>query len=149
MDPSETEPMGVRLGAVVIDCADPDRLATFWAALLGVEKYPPLGDPVQYAGIAPPDWGAPYLSFQRVPEPKVQKNRSHLDLHVGDVEAVTALALQLGGSRDKDFDEYGYRWRVMQDPEGNEFCLVHSRPGGDGDRGGRPSPSGRLPHAGG
>ncbi len=147
MDHSEISPLGVRLGAVVIDCADPDRLATFWAGLLGVEKYAPIGDPVQYAGIAPPDWGAPYMSFQRVPEPKVAKNRSHVDLHVNDVEAITALVEELGGSREQDFDEYGYRWRVMRDPEGNEFCLVYLRPRDDG-RGARFAPSGRLPHAG-
>jgi Glyoxalase-like domain len=62
--------LGMRMGAVVIDCADPDRLATFWAGLLGVEKYKSLGEPVKYAGIAPIDWGAPYMSFQRVPEPR-------------------------------------------------------------------------------
>jgi predicted enzyme related to lactoylglutathione lyase len=147
VDDVETSPLGVRMGAVVIDCADPDLLATFWSQLLGVEKYRPIGDPVQYAGIAPSDWGAPYMSFQRVPEPKVQKNRSHLDLHVNDVDVITALIERLGGSRDRDFDEYGYRWRVMRDPEGNEFCLVHLRPR-DGERGARLAPSGRLPHAG-
>ena len=147
MDDVDTSPLSVRLGAVVIDCADPDRLATFWSQLLGVEKYTPIGDPVHYAGIAPADWGAPYLSFQRVPEPKSQKNRSHLDLHVNDVEAVTALVERLGGTQDRDFDEYGYRWRLMRDPEGNEFCLVHLRPR-DSDRGSRLAPSGRLPHAG-
>lgn len=87
------------------------------------------------------------MSFQRVPESKVVKNRSHLDLHVNDVDAITALIERLGGSRGRDFDEYGYRWRVMQDPEGNEFCLVHLRPR-DSDRGVRLAPSGRLPHAG-
>jgi predicted enzyme related to lactoylglutathione lyase len=87
------------------------------------------------------------MSFQRVPEPKTQKNRSHVDLHVNDIEAVTALAERLGGSQVQDFDEYGYRWRVMRDPEGNEFCFVHLRPI-DSERGARLAPSGRLPHAG-
>ncbi len=147
MELHDDSPLGMRMGAVVIDCADPDRLATFWAGLLGVEKYKSLGEPVQYAGIAPLDWGAPYMSFQRVPDPKLAKNRSHLDFHVNDFEAVSALAERLGASRQRDFDEYGYRWRVMQDPEGNEFCLVHLRPQ-DSDRGVRLAPSGRLPHAG-
>jgi Glyoxalase-like domain len=37
MDDVEASPLGMRIGAIVIDCADPDRLATFWSQLLGVE----------------------------------------------------------------------------------------------------------------
>ena len=100
---------GICIGVVVIDCADLDRLATFWAELLGVERIETLGEPVHYASIAPLEPGSPYISFQRVPEWKTQKNWSHLDLHVDDVELVTASVERLGGKRAKDFDEYGYR----------------------------------------
>jgi predicted enzyme related to lactoylglutathione lyase len=62
-----------------------------------------------------------------VPEPKTVKNRLDLDLAVDDVEAATARIEALGGRRlrpEADFNEYGYCWRTMADPEGNEFCLI-------------------------
>lgn len=33
----------------------------------------------------------------------------------------------LGGARvpHDDYHEHGYRWRLMADPEGNEFCLIY------------------------
>lgn len=65
-------------------------------------------------------------AFQRMPEPKVVKNRTHVDLRLDDLEAVTALVEELGGARLADHEEEGFRWRVMRDPEGNEFCLMPS-----------------------
>lgn len=117
-------PVG-RLGAVIIDCRDPERLATFWGALLGVEVGGRLGDPPQYVDLEPLSEG-PYLGFQRAPEPKRVKNRVHLDLNVDDVERATQRIEALRGKRAslEDVREYGYAWRVMLDPEGNEFCLI-------------------------
>jgi len=114
-----------RLGAVIIDCRDPEGLAAFWGALLGVEVGRRLGDPPQYVDLDPLSEG-PYLGFQRVPEPKVVKNRVHLDLDVDDVERATERIEALGGKRASldDVREHGYAWRVMSDPEGNEFCLI-------------------------
>ena len=71
---------------------------------------------------------APFVSFQRVPEPKVVKNRVHMDIVVDDIEIATSRIVELGGRRrrpDADFDEYGFCWRTMADPEGNEFCLIY------------------------
>lgn len=71
--------------------------------------------------------GGPGICFQRVPESKTVKNRVHLDIVVADVERATALIEDLGGRKrgePSDFHEGGWRWRMMADPEGNEFCLV-------------------------
>ena len=62
-----------------------------------------------------------------MPEPKTQKTRVHLDLKVEDLEEATATVERLGGSRGVDIQEYGYSWRTMADPEGNEFCMVPAR----------------------
>jgi hypothetical protein len=67
------------------------------------------------------------LAFQWVPEEKRVKNRVHLDVSAeGRIEEVTELVKRLGGSRAPtgDFREHGWKWRVMSDPEGNEFCLL-------------------------
>jgi predicted enzyme related to lactoylglutathione lyase len=121
-----------RLGAIQVDCADPVLLGRFWAEVLGTEMQEPLGDPPHYVNLG--RWsaapGAVLVAFQRVPEPRAGKNRLHLDVEVEDVEEATTRVEALGGARvqAEDFHEYGYHWRVMTDPEGNEFCLVFSVP---------------------
>jgi predicted enzyme related to lactoylglutathione lyase len=119
-----------RLNWIQIDCTDPRRLAGFWSQVLGVDVGDALGDPPHYLALAPAGEGAPTVSFHRVPEAKVVKNRLHFDIAVDDVEAATARITELGGARlpSGDFSEYGFNWRVVADPEGNEFCLVYSLP---------------------
>ena len=109
---------------VTIDCADPQRLAGFWSKLLGLEIKGTFGSGDYLVMLGRPSEEAVALAFQRVPEPKVGKLRAHPDLEVKDLEAVTALAESLGARRVADHEEDGYAWRVMQDPEGNEFCLM-------------------------
>jgi predicted enzyme related to lactoylglutathione lyase len=117
-----------RLGWIQVDCADPVRLATFWGHLLGREVDLPLGTPPQYVGLVPDSRHEPVVSFQRVPEPKSGKNRLHFDIAVEDVEDATLEILARGGARGAtgDFEEHGFRWRTMSDPEANEFCLIYT-----------------------
>jgi len=115
--------------SVQIDCADPVALAEFWARVLGSSVNDVIGDPPHYVSVDPTAPGGPWLSFQRVKEPKTVKNRLHLDLTVDDVDEACERIEALGGRRvpGPDLAEYGFRWRVMADPEGNEFCLVLDR----------------------
>jgi len=57
----------------------------------------------------------------------VAKNRLHFDVAVDHVDAATARIQDLGGIRvpHDDYQENGYSWRLMEDPEGNEFCLIY------------------------
>jgi predicted enzyme related to lactoylglutathione lyase len=117
------DPVG-DLNAVAIDCADPLALARFWADVLGTGIESPIGDGTHYVDLVPAP-GIPILRFQRVPEPKVTKNRVHLDLSVRDLDEACARVEALGGRRvsGQAVTENGYVWTVMQDPEGNEFCV--------------------------
>jgi predicted enzyme related to lactoylglutathione lyase len=65
----------------------------------------------------------PRLLFQVVPEDKVVKNRVHLDVAVPDRQAEIQRLVELGGTRLRDVEEDGEAWTVLQDPEGNEFCI--------------------------
>ncbi|MET7639282.1 VOC family protein [Streptomyces sp. NPDC005438] len=135
---------------VTFDCAEPGRLARFWCEVLGyVLPAPPeeFSSWEEYEDALPPEerdaWAAcvdpsgagPRLFFQRVPEGKVVKNRLHLDVRTGTglvgeerlavLEAECARLVALGGARVRllpanDEDE---SCLVMQDVEGNEFCL--------------------------
>jgi predicted enzyme related to lactoylglutathione lyase len=107
---------------LVLDCADPERLAAFWAPALG---YVNLGDVGAYAVLVPEGRPGPKLLLQRVPEPKTVKNRMHLDIETGDVAAEAARLEDLGARRVRadEIHEHGTTWVVMADPEGNEFCV--------------------------
>ena len=109
----------------VLDCADPIALAPFWAEAMGY-RAEGRGDP--YVVLIPEAANAswPEILLQRVPEPKVAKNRMHLDFRVDDLDGEVERLLALGATRvtDEPFDEDGYRWHVLTDPEGNEFCVV-------------------------
>ena len=118
------------LDAITIDCVDALALARFWATVFGTEIESAVGDGPAYVDLLPVP-GISILRFQHVPEPKTVKNRVHLDVAVADLDAARARVEALGGRRISAgvFAEYTYRWIVMSDPEGNEFCLV-TRVGG-------------------
>ena len=112
--------MTERTIALVLDCADPDKLAQFWAPALEGEL---VGGAGNYFLVKGP--GGQALLLQRVPEPKAGKNRMHLDVHVSDIEGEAARLQGLGATRvsDEAQEEFGSQWIVMADPEGNEFCV--------------------------
>ncbi len=115
---STQAPAVVGIGVVAIDCADPQRLAEFWSALVGGEiEVDGDGD----ARLRPA--GGPVLDFLRVPEPKSGKNRLHLDLFTTEFAAAIEQTLALGATRADDVYDGG-SWQVLRDPEGNEFCLL-------------------------
>jgi predicted enzyme related to lactoylglutathione lyase len=116
--------MRASVGYLVIDAIDPERLTTFWCAMLGVEVDSNVGDG-QFIVLSPTKDGLT-VGLQKVPEQKTTKNRVHLDLVVEDLEAATAEIEALGGrwlepgtARDLE----GFQWRIMADPEGNEFDI--------------------------
>ena len=107
---------------LVVDCADPDKLARFWAPALG---YTNLGAAGNYVLLMPADPGRPKLLLQAVPEAKVAKNRVHFDIETPDIDSEAARLESLGARRleTEAREEHGTRWFVMADPEGNEFCV--------------------------
>jgi predicted enzyme related to lactoylglutathione lyase len=107
------------LGVVVVDCADPECLASFWSELLGRSVRWRKGTYVFLDGS--PGFGA-RLGFQRVSEAKQSKNRVHPDLFCDDVDETAARVIELGGERVDGYDAGGFL--VMADPEGNEFRLI-------------------------
>ena len=113
----------ITFDAVTIDCADPGALAEFWGKVLGTEIDWVAGEGPHYIDLkAIP--GGPRIRFQRVPEPKPTKNRLHIDLLTGDLDAAAARVEALGGRKTGAFAEYGFEWIVLADPEGNEFCIA-------------------------
>jgi predicted enzyme related to lactoylglutathione lyase len=114
-----------RWTGLTVDCAEPERLAKFWAELLRR----PLS--AEHSG---PEWAAvgsrhdpePRLTFQRVPEPRTTKVRIHIDVQVDDIASGRAQVESLGGCWSGQRHDYPGEGvvLVMHDLEGNEFCLV-------------------------
>ncbi|MFF5439766.1 VOC family protein [Streptomyces achromogenes] len=133
---------------VTFDCAEPERLARFWCEVLGYvvppppegftaweefdRSLPPEDQGSRFACVDPSGVG-PRLFFQRVPEGKVVKNRVHLCVRVGTglvgeerlaaLEAECARLVPLGAVRQRLLYDGHDSCIVMQDIEGNEFCL--------------------------
>jgi len=109
---------------VTVDSVDPDRLAAFWAAVLGTSVDMSM-DEGRFVFLKGSET-LPVVCFQRVPEGKAGKNRLHLDLGVEDLEAATGDIVALGGSRVGDADRQleSFVWRTMADAEGNEFDIT-------------------------
>ena len=107
---------------LVLDCADPARLAEFWARALG---YVNVGAAGSYVMLLPDGRPGPKLLLQQVPEPKTTKNRMHLDIDALDIEAEATRLETLGATRVQTdpLHEHGTNWILMADPEGNEFCV--------------------------
>jgi predicted enzyme related to lactoylglutathione lyase len=107
---------------LVLDCADPERLAEFWADALG---YANVGSAGVYVALYPPEGNGPKLLLQRVIEPKATKNRMHIDIEVPDIDAEADRLSALGAKRvsNDTYSEHGSSWVRMADPEGNEFCI--------------------------
>ena len=77
------------------------------------------------------------IYFQSVPEPKVVKDRVHLDLRPATTMAEEVERLRgLGAVPIRYVDEGHGSWTVMGDPEGNEFCVL--RAGAEGGKRDRP-----------
>ncbi len=128
------------LGDIVFDCRHPASLARFWSAVVEGYRIAPYDteELARLAGMGVTDVeddptvlltsesGGPRLWFQRVSEPKLVKNRVHLDLRTADREADAQRLIALGAivlrqDRVKAIT-------TMADPEGNEFCLIDNKP---------------------
>ena len=109
--------------SVVLDCTDPDRLAEFWKAAIGYEEVARDG---AYIGLRARDGSRPTLVLQRVPEPKVVKNRVHIDVFADDFAVDLERMLALGATTlvPAHLESDGATLTVLADPEGNEFCLL-------------------------
>ena len=116
----------MRVGSVVIDCNDFPRMLEFWQRAL---NYVPRDPPEEgWAVLRDPAGQGVNVSLQRVPEPRRGKNRLHLDLYTEDQEQEVERLLALGATGHPRAAEPGEDFVLLQDPEGNVFCVVDKTP---------------------
>ena len=116
----------VKIGSIVVRCYEFDRMLLFWQQTLG---YVPREAPTSsWVVLRDPAGRGPNLSLERVPEKRSGKrSRLHLDLYTNNREAEVERLISFGATR------YSWRYRpgsdfvVLEDPDGNLFCVVQKK----------------------
>jgi hypothetical protein len=112
----------LEIGSVVVDCNDFQKMWTFWQqALRYVPREPPEGD---WVVLRDPVGNNVNVSLQKVPEKRSGKNRLHFDLYTDDQEGEIKRLLDIGATRHHRTAEPDEDFVVLEDPEGNLFCVV-------------------------
>ncbi|MEU7283084.1 VOC family protein [Streptomyces sp. NPDC045431] len=119
------------LALTAIDCPEPERLAEFYAAMLGGDITSEPDTDGEWVELRLPD--GKRLAFQRSPGlqppewPRADRNSQqfHLDLDVDDLDAAEEKVLALG-AKALDTDDRERSWRVYADPVGHPFCLCRA-----------------------
>ena len=112
----------VTIGSVVINVIDLEREKEFWTALLGVGVDREV--PGFFLWLEPQHRGGISLALQKVNESTPGRNPVHIDAGVSDLAEAATRVEALGGSHIEDHEFADFRWKVMADPEGNEFCIA-------------------------
>lgn len=113
--------MALNVEMVTFDCADPWKLAGWWAEQFDGKTQEMI--PGEFVAVMRSE--GPRLGFQKVPDPTPGKNRVHLDFSAQDVDGEVSRLTAAGATEvgRTQFSE-NFRWVVMADPEGNVFCVA-------------------------
>lgn len=112
----------LRVGSIVTDCLEFEKMLAFWQeALHYAPKYPPDHG---WVILRDPDGRGPNLSLNRVRKKTPGRNNLHLDLYSTDREGEVERLLRVGAKRHSQSYDPGDDFRVLEDPDGNLFCVV-------------------------
>jgi predicted enzyme related to lactoylglutathione lyase len=115
--------MTLGMETITFDTLDPDRLAAWWAGVVGADVNAVV--PGEFVLVPLP--GGTNLGFQHVDDPTPGKNRLHVDFSASDLESEVARLVSLGAvetARHSFGDDF--RWVVLADPDGNAFCVAEA-----------------------
>ena len=112
----------MKIGSIVIDCNEFDKMLAFWqVALRYVPKEPAKGG---WVILRDPEGRSPNISLNKVSEKRRGRNRLHLDLYTDNREEEVKRLLKIGATRHPQEYEPGDDFVVLEDPDGNLFCVV-------------------------
>jgi hypothetical protein len=113
---------GIRIGSIVIDCFDFERMMAFWSAALGYRsKYPAEGG---WVILSDPAGKGPNVSLNLDQERLPGRNWLHFDLYTDDREGEVERLVALGAKRHPQEYSPDDDFKVLEDPDGNLFCVV-------------------------
>jgi catechol 2,3-dioxygenase-like lactoylglutathione lyase family enzyme len=115
----------MKIGSIVVRCYEFDRMVAFWQQALGYEPREP--EEEGWVVLRDPQGRGPNVSLERVPqplEPLGKTSRVHLDLYTTDQEGEVERLLGIGASRYPQEYRPDADFIVLEDPDGNRFCVV-------------------------
>ena len=113
--------MTVRTAGITFDADDVPALAEFWHQ---ATDYEVKISGESFAHLVPKGIELRHIFVFKTPEGKTAKNRCHIDFDTDDREAEVERLVSAGAMKMADHTLEGFTWTVMQDPEGNEFCVA-------------------------
>ena len=112
----------MKIGSIVIDCNEFDKMLAFWQDTLHyVPKYPPKDG---WVILRDPDGKNPNVSLNKIPKSVKGRIRLHLDLYTTDQEGEVERLLKMGATLYPRGYKPDENFRILVDPEGNLFCVV-------------------------
>lgn len=115
---------GMRIGSIVMDCRDFDRMRRFWEEALHYTHREPV-EP-GWVILRDPTGNGPNVSINRDPDLKTEGYQLHLDLYTDDQKGEVKRLLALGATLHRS-PKPGEDFVVLADPEGNLFCVVDTK----------------------
>jgi catechol 2,3-dioxygenase-like lactoylglutathione lyase family enzyme len=115
----------MKIGSIVVRCYEFDRMLAFWQEALGYEPREPPED--GWVVLRDLEGMGPNVSLERVPEPLEplgKTSRVHLDLYTTDREGEIERLVAIGATRHPQEYRPDADFTVLEDPDGNRFCVV-------------------------
>ncbi len=113
----------LRVATVMFNSENPEELVAFWTKVLGVPAHPH-NESTEHIWLFPTPGENFKLGFQRVAKRSSESQEVHIDIAVEDLDETEMLVKQSGGSHFKTTRlANGFEWRILQDPQGNTFCI--------------------------
>jgi predicted enzyme related to lactoylglutathione lyase len=127
LEPRERYAQTGAVASILVDAHDPAASADFWTRLTGWPIQAREDDVL--VGLRAPSGRGPWLEFLRNDDVKRVKNRLHLDVAppAGADHAAAVSEILAAGAAPADPGGPVLPWRVLTDPEGNEFCVLNPR----------------------
>ena len=114
----------MRIGSIVIDCYEFDRMFAFWQEALHYVPREPVKD--GWVVLRDPDEKNPNVSLNQVSRKQGVRNRLHLDLYTDNREVEVMRLLRIGAARHRQAYARDDDFCVLEDPDGNLFCAVQT-----------------------
>jgi catechol 2,3-dioxygenase-like lactoylglutathione lyase family enzyme len=112
----------MRIGSIVIHCVEFDRMLAFWKDALHYVPREPAAN--GWVVLRDPEGRSPNLSLNQTSKPRRARSRLHLDLYTEHQEAEVRRLIELGARRFPWRYRPGADFVVLEDPDGNLFCVV-------------------------
>jgi catechol 2,3-dioxygenase-like lactoylglutathione lyase family enzyme len=120
----------MKIGSIVIDCREFDKMLAFWQEALHYVPREPAKE--GWVVLRDPEGRHPNVSLNQDPEKRLSRNRLHLDLYTDKREDEVKRLLKIGAIRHPQTYEPDDDFVVLEDPDGNLFCVVQKDTGESG-----------------